>query len=197
MLRGTKWKTKARNILSLSIASLVSVVHIYIRTERFQSPVWSPLCISTSEPNAFNPQFGSRCAYLYQNRTLSKSTQFTFHSQMSHKQTIIFRLRTGHCRLRSHMKKIGIVVSPLPLRTGNTNYKQCPAVMPSPQKKKGNHLANRKFPRKHTPWNSHRPTPDGAVHRPDGTPNITNLHRTLMKKNKPNGMQKTLMETVL
>ena len=25
-----------------------------------------------------------------------------------HEQTMIFRLRTGHCRLRSHMKKIGI-----------------------------------------------------------------------------------------
>ena len=25
-----------------------------------------------------------------------------------HKQTMIFRLRTGHCRLLSHMKKIGI-----------------------------------------------------------------------------------------
>ena len=30
-----------------------------------------------------------------------------------HKQIIIFRLRTGHCRLRSHMKKIGIEKSAL------------------------------------------------------------------------------------
>jgi len=30
--------------------------------------------------------------------------------------------------------------------------------------------------------NSHRPTPDGAVHRPDGTTHITSLHRTLKKK---------------
>ena len=30
-----------------------------------------------------------------------------------HKQTMIFRLRTGHCRLRSHMKKIGIAKSAL------------------------------------------------------------------------------------
>jgi len=27
-----------------------------------------------------------------------------------------------------------------------------------------------------------RPTPTGAVHRPDGTTNITSLHRTLKKK---------------
>ena len=31
-------------------------------------------------------------------------------------------------------------------------------------------------------WNSHRPTPDGVVHRPDGTTHITSLHRTLKKK---------------
>ena len=90
---------------------------------------------------------------------------------------MIFRLRTGHCRLRSHMKKIGIEKSTLcPMHTGSTNHSPCPAVMPSPKK--------RKFPRKHTPWNSHRHTPDGAVHRPDGTTNITSLHRTLKRKNQ-------------
>ena len=30
-----------------------------------------------------------------------------------HEQTMIFRLRTGHCRLRSHMKKVGIEKSAL------------------------------------------------------------------------------------
>ena len=78
-----------------------------------------------------------------------------------------------HCRLRSHMEQIGIEKSAL-------CHSPCPAVMHSPQKRK--HLANRKFPRKQTPWNSHRPTPDGAFHRPDGTTNITSLHRTLKKK---------------
>ena len=54
--------------------------------------------------------------------------------------------------------------------------------MPAPQKRKRKHLANRKFPRKQTPWNSHQPTPDDAVHCPDRTTNITSLHRTLKKK---------------
>jgi len=54
--------------------------------------------------------------------------------------------------------------------------------MPSPQKRKRKHLANRKFPRKQSPWDSHRPTPDGAVHHPDGTTNITSQHRMLKKK---------------
>ena len=67
--------------------------------------------------------------------------------------------------------------------TGSTNHSTCPAVMPSPQKRKRKHLANRKFPRKKTPWNSHRLTSDGAVHRPDETTNITSLHQTLKKKN--------------
>ena len=75
-------------------------------------------------------------------------------------------------------------VSPLPLWTGSTNHSPFPAAIPSSQKRKRKHLANRKFPRKQTPWNSHRPTPDGAVHRPDVTTNITSLHRTLKKKNK-------------
>jgi len=47
-------------------------------------------------------------------------------------------------------------------------------------KRKRKHLVNRKFPRKQTPWNSHRPTPDDAVHRPGG---ITGLHRTMKKRN--------------
>ena len=64
-------------------------------------------------------------------------------------------------------------------------WKHKPQAMPSPQKRKRKHLSNRKFPRKQTPWNSLRPTPDGAVHRPDGTTNITSLHRTLKKKEKP------------
>ena len=55
-------------------------------------------------------------------------------------------------------------------------------IMPSPPMRK--HLAKRKFPRKQTPWNSHLATPDSAVHRPDGTTNITSLHRTLKKKKK-------------
>ena len=63
-----------------------------------------------------------------------------------------------------------------------SNHSSCPAVMPFPQKRKRKHLANRKFPRKQTPWNNHRPTTDGVVHRPDGTTTITNLHRTLKKK---------------
>ena len=56
--------------------------------------------------------------------------------------------------------------------------------MPSPQKRKRKHLATRKFPRKQTPWSSHRPTPDGAVRRPDGTTHKTSLHQTPKKKKK-------------
>ena len=87
------------------------------------------------------------------------------------------------CWPSSFMRLITSIVSPMPMWTGSTDHSPCPAVMPSPQKRKRKHLANRKFPRKQTPWNSHRPTPDSAVHRPDGTTNITSLHRTLKKKN--------------
>ena len=34
-------------------------------------------------------------------------------------------------------------------------------------RRKGKHIAKRKFPRKQTLWISHRSTHDGAVHRPD------------------------------
>ena len=94
-----------------------------------------------------------------------------------HEQTMIFRpLQTA----QPHETDWNWKVSPLPLQTGSTNHSTCAAVMPSPQIRK--HLANRKFTRKQTPWNSHRPTPDGAVHRPEGTTNIKSLHRTLKKK---------------
>jgi len=101
-----------------------------------------------------------------------------------HKQTMIFRLRTGHCRLLSHMKKIGIEKSALcPCRL-ETKPKSMSCSHALSTKRKRKHLANKKFPRKQTPWNSHQPTPDGAVHRHDGTTNITSLHRTLKKKKK-------------
>ena len=67
-----------------------------------------------------------------------------------------------------------------PFAPADWKHNPRPAVMPSPQKR--NHLANRKFPRKQTAWNRHPPTPDGAVHRLDGTTNITSLHWTLEKK---------------
>ena len=90
-----------------------------------------------------------------------------------HEQYMIFRLSTSHCRLRSHMKKIGIEESalyPLHLRTGSTNYSPRPAVMPYPQRRKEKHLTNSKFPR-----NSNR-------HTPDGTFNMTRTNRTVKKK---------------
>ena len=59
-------------------------------------------------------------------------------------------------KLQSHMKKIGSEKSAMyPRRTGRTNHSPCPAVMPSPQKRKRKHLTNRKFPRKQTPWKIH------------------------------------------
>jgi len=63
-----------------------------------------------------------------------------------HEQTMIFRLRTGHCRLRSHMEKIDIVVSPLTLRTGSTNYSPCPAVNALSTKEKGKPSGQQKVP---------------------------------------------------
>ena len=66
--------------------------------------------------------------------------QYTLRLLSRHEQTMIFRLRTGHCRLRSHMKKDWHRrVSYLIMLTGSTNYSPCPAVMPSPQRRKGNH----------------------------------------------------------
>ena len=35
----------------------------------------------------------------------------TLHQLPRHQQTIIFRLRTGHCRLNSHLKRIGVKTS--------------------------------------------------------------------------------------
>ena len=72
-----------------------------------------------------------------------------------HEQSMIFRLITGLCRLCRNIKiDWHRRVSPLTLRTGSTNYNPCPAAMPSPQRRKAKHLANRKIPRKQTSWNS-------------------------------------------
>ena len=62
-------------------------------------------------------------------------------------------------------------------------FPHCPAVMPSPQRRKEKHMANIKFPSaKNKTRNSHRPTPDAMVHHPGGTPIMTRPHRTLKKK---------------
>ena len=37
--------------------------------------------------------------------------QDALHQLVRHQQTIIFRLRTGHCRLNSHLKRIGVKTS--------------------------------------------------------------------------------------
>ena len=37
--------------------------------------------------------------------------QDALHQLLRHQQTIIFRLRTGHCRLNSHLKRIGVKTS--------------------------------------------------------------------------------------
>ena len=94
----------------------------------------------------------------------------------------LFRLRTGPADYIATWTRLTLKSQPFAPRTASTNHSPCPAVMHSPQKRKRKHLTNRKFPRKQTPWNSHRPTPDGAVHRLDGTTNITSLYRTLKKK---------------
>ena len=56
-----------------------------------------------------------------------------------HEQTMIFRLRTGHCRLRSHMKKMAMKSQPFV----PTDWKH----KPQPMSCRTMHLANRKFPR--------------------------------------------------
>ena len=83
---------------------------------------------------------------------------------------------------KSHYEITKKIRSYLPVcLSGTCSVMLIPTVMRSPQKGKRKHLANRKFPRKKTAWNSHQHTPDGAVHRHDGITNITSLHRTLKK----------------
>ena len=50
---------------------------------------------------------------------------------------------------------------------------------------------------KQTPWNSHRLTPDDAVHRLDGTTHITSLHGTLKKKKKKKKKKKASVQLYL
>jgi len=49
-----------------------------------------------------------RIAYFKHRNAGYKPQQDSLRLLSRHEQTMIFRLITGHCRLRSHMKKIGI-----------------------------------------------------------------------------------------
>ena len=64
---------------------------------------------------------------------------------------------------KPHEKDWHWKVGPLPLRTGSTNQSH---VLSTKEKEKAPGQQKQQ-----TPWNIHRLTPDGAVHRPEGTTN--------------------------
>ena len=125
-----------------------------------------------------------RLAYFKHRNAGYKPQQDSLRLLSRHEQIMIFRLITGHCRLRSHIKKdwhrrVSICPCGQDAQTIANVLQSCPLH----KEEKGKHLANRKFSRKQTPWNSHRLTPDNAFHRPNkktstlfkqSTPNSTN-----------------------
>jgi len=64
--------------------------------------------------NSQNPNLVTKKQIRFKHRNGGHNPQHdTLRLLSRHEQTMIFRLRTGHCRLRSHMKKIGIEKSAL------------------------------------------------------------------------------------
>ena len=53
--------------------------------------------------------------------------QDALHQLPRHQQAIIFRLRTGHCRLNSHLKKTGVKTSAVEKQTKHQNITHSPA----------------------------------------------------------------------
>ena len=56
--------------------------------------------------------------------------QWKINSLARHEQTTIFRLRTGHCGLRAHLKRIGIMDSAIAIRR-NRRSTTSPSTVPS------------------------------------------------------------------
>ena len=68
--------------------------------------------------------------------------QDALHQLPRHQQTIIFRLRTGHCRLNSHLKRIGIKTCLMPLWRGGPNTRTLPTVLLTPSASKAADMAH-------------------------------------------------------
>ena len=158
-------------------------LHRHLETRRYRAVLqWKPVhtgihgnevAYQLAKEGSKNQQSNSKLSYqraktLIRNKRLAdlkqrnggySPQQDTLRLLSRHQQTTIFRLRipaTSDCVVTWQRLELK---SPLPLRTGSTDHNPCPTVMPSPQERKRKYLANRKFPRKQTPWNSHRPTP--------------------------------------
>ena len=64
-----------------------------------------------------------------------------------HQQTIIFCLRTGHCRLNSHLKRIGVKdLRSMPLWRGGPNTRTLPTVRLTPSASKAADMAHLRVP---------------------------------------------------
>ena len=69
--------------------------------------------------------------------------QDALHRLARHQQTIIFCLRTGHCRLNSHLKRIGVKTSAqCPLWRGGPNTRTLPTVLLTPSASKAADMAH-------------------------------------------------------
>ena len=63
--------------------------------------------------------------------TMRTQNQDALHQLPRHQQTTVFRFRTGYCRLNSHLKRIGIKTSSMPLWRGWSYTRTVPAILPA------------------------------------------------------------------
>ena len=69
--------------------------------------------------------------------------QDALHQLPRHQQTIILCLRTGHCRLNSHLKRTGVKTSAqCPLWRGGPNTRTLPTVLLTPSESKAADMAH-------------------------------------------------------
>ena len=62
-------------------------------------------------PKLFSVECHNVSLYQKQSTVVDYPNQDALHQLARHQQTIIFGLRTGHCRLNSHLKRIGVKTS--------------------------------------------------------------------------------------
>ena len=103
-----------------------------------------------SNPHRIRPTDKSKLLSIIKKKTIFhcktegyNPNQDALHQLARHQQTIIFRFRTGHCRLNSHLKRIGVKTSAqMPLWRGGPNTRTLPTVLLTPSASKAADMAH-------------------------------------------------------
>ena len=110
----------------------------------------------------------------------------TLHQMPRYQQTTIFRLKTGHCRLNSHLKRIGIKTCSMPLWRSRPSTRKLPAILLTLPPGKAANMAYLCVPQNQALWVCRGFVPDIQVCGTHGREDLVNTTITLNAEDEDN-----------